>query len=105
MHGEQIQRIGEAGRAGVGESRSLHAGEPSPAPVLCFGRIRRWPFLKVKLVDFAALIDFRTCHGAADDAPSLPTKKLPLAEAQTMKLGFFTMPIHPVEKDWRQSLR
>ena len=22
-----------------------------------------------------------------------------------MKLGFFTMPIHPVEKDWRQSLR
>ena len=22
-----------------------------------------------------------------------------------MKLGFFTMPIHPLEKDWRQSLR
>src|SRR5947209_17629950 len=22
-----------------------------------------------------------------------------------MRLGFFTMPIHPVEKDWRQSLR
>ncbi len=22
-----------------------------------------------------------------------------------MKLGFFTMPIHPIEKDWRQSLR
>ena len=22
-----------------------------------------------------------------------------------MKLGFFTMPIHPVEKDWRQSLQ
>src|SRR5213079_894116 len=22
-----------------------------------------------------------------------------------MKLGFFTMPIHPVDKDWRQSLR
>jgi alkanesulfonate monooxygenase SsuD/methylene tetrahydromethanopterin reductase-like flavin-dependent oxidoreductase (luciferase family) len=26
-------------------------------------------------------------------------------EEQTMQLGFFTMPIHPVEKDWRQSLR
>ena len=23
----------------------------------------------------------------------------------TMELGFFTMPIHPVDKDWRQSLR
>src|SRR6202046_1147138 len=23
----------------------------------------------------------------------------------TMKLGFFTMPIHPLDKDWRQSLR
>ena len=22
-----------------------------------------------------------------------------------MKLGFFTMPIHPLEKDWRQSLK
>ena len=22
-----------------------------------------------------------------------------------MKLGFFTMPIHPLDKDWRQSLR
>ena len=22
-----------------------------------------------------------------------------------MKLGFFTMPIHPLEKDWRQSLQ
>ena len=22
-----------------------------------------------------------------------------------MNLGFFTMPIHPLEKDWRQSLR
>ncbi len=21
-----------------------------------------------------------------------------------MKLGFFTMPIHPLDKDWRQSL-
>ena len=22
-----------------------------------------------------------------------------------MKLGFFTMPIHPLDKDWRQSLK
>ena len=22
-----------------------------------------------------------------------------------MKLGFFTMPIHPLDKDWRKSLR
>ena len=22
-----------------------------------------------------------------------------------MKLGFFTMPIHPLDKDWRTSLR
>ena len=33
-----------------------------------------------------------------------PIKKPALAE-ETMKLGFFTMPIHPVEKDWRQSLK
>src|SRR6185295_18038563 len=26
-------------------------------------------------------------------------------EEQTMKLGFFTMPIHPVDKDWRLSLK
>src|ERR1700747_2485537 len=26
-------------------------------------------------------------------------------EAQTMNPGFFTMPIHPHDKDWRQSLR
>src|SRR6201984_2098379 len=26
-------------------------------------------------------------------------------EAQTMNPGFFTMPIHPLDKDWRQSLR
>src|SRR4051794_5916182 len=26
-------------------------------------------------------------------------------ERRTMKLGFFTMPIHPLGKDWRQSLR
>jgi alkanesulfonate monooxygenase SsuD/methylene tetrahydromethanopterin reductase-like flavin-dependent oxidoreductase (luciferase family) len=34
-----------------------------------------------------------------------PNKKPALGEEQTMKLGFFTMPIHPVEKDWRQSLK
>jgi alkanesulfonate monooxygenase SsuD/methylene tetrahydromethanopterin reductase-like flavin-dependent oxidoreductase (luciferase family) len=34
----------------------------------------------------------------------LPIKKPALAE-ETMKLGFFTMPIHPVDKDWRQSLQ
>jgi alkanesulfonate monooxygenase SsuD/methylene tetrahydromethanopterin reductase-like flavin-dependent oxidoreductase (luciferase family) len=33
-----------------------------------------------------------------------PIKKPALAE-ETMKLGFFTMPIHPVDKDWRQSLQ
>src|SRR5712675_792510 len=27
------------------------------------------------------------------------------AETCSMNLGFFTMPIHPVDKDWRQSLR
>ena len=26
-------------------------------------------------------------------------------ETRPMKLGFFTMPIHPLAKDWRQSLR
>src|SRR5882757_2502785 len=26
-------------------------------------------------------------------------------EQQTMKLGFFTMPIHPLDKDWRLSLK
>src|SRR5260370_38208395 len=25
-------------------------------------------------------------------------------EQQTMKLGFFTMPVHPLDKDWRLSL-
>jgi hypothetical protein len=28
-----------------------------------------------------------------------------LWEKQSMKLGFFTMPIHPVDKDWRLSLK
>ena len=40
-----------------------------------------------------------------DDARSLPNKKPALGEEQTMKLGFFTMPIHPVDKDWRLSLK
>src|SRR6201991_4826035 len=26
-------------------------------------------------------------------------------QGRAMKLGFFTMPIHPIDKDWRQSLR
>src|SRR6201992_690649 len=26
-------------------------------------------------------------------------------EDESMRLGFFTMPIHPLKKDWRQSLR
>src|SRR6185503_8502041 len=28
-----------------------------------------------------------------------------MTRSTAMKLGFFTMPIHPLEKDWRQSLR
>src|SRR5690242_16020526 len=31
-------------------------------------------------------------------------ERLPQAET-VMKLGFFTMPIHPLGKDWRQCLR
>jgi len=40
-----------------------------------------------------------------NDARSAPSKSCPFGEEQTMKLGFFTMPIHPVDKDWRLSLR
>src|SRR5918999_2308438 len=32
-------------------------------------------------------------------------KKPAFGEERTMKLGFFTMPIHPVDKDWRLSLK
>src|SRR4029079_9393530 len=35
---------------------------------------------------------------------SVPNKKPAIGEKRTMKLGFFTMPIHPVDKDWRGSL-
>jgi hypothetical protein len=35
----------------------------------------------------------------------VPNKKPAFGEEQTMKLGFFTMPIHPVDKDWRLSLK
>src|SRR6478672_3707354 len=28
-----------------------------------------------------------------------------MQEPSTMKLGFFTMPMHPIGKDWQQSLR
>ena len=40
-----------------------------------------------------------------NDARSVPIKKPAFGEEQTMKLGFFTMPIHPVDKDWRLSLK
>jgi len=34
MLNQQFQRIGDAGCACVGESRSFHSGEPSPGPAL-----------------------------------------------------------------------
>ena len=48
--------------------------------------------------DFELVFVRRTTHVLCQ------TKSLPLEE-QTMKLGFFTMPIHPVDKDWRLSLK
>ena len=47
--GEQLQRIGNAGRAGIGESRGFHSGEPSPARFLCFRGIRGWTFQRSRL--------------------------------------------------------
>ena len=38
MRGKQFQRIGNAGRACIGESRGFHSGEPSPALLFCFCR-------------------------------------------------------------------
>src|SRR3978361_1012067 len=73
-----------------------------------FGCIRRWLPLKVKFV-YRAIISDDSTLGVA-----IMTRKTPgLARAHTgalregtpMKLGFFTMPIHPLDKDWRLSLR
>jgi alkanesulfonate monooxygenase SsuD/methylene tetrahydromethanopterin reductase-like flavin-dependent oxidoreductase (luciferase family) len=47
-------------------------------------------------LDLSARREQRTFHSNKEPA---------LRDAQTMKLGFFTMPIHPVDKDWQLSLR
>src|SRR5262245_9427127 len=105
MHGKQFQRIGNAGGARVGESRGFHSGKALPGPSFsAFEGIRGWDFSKVKLLDFAVFPTFGL-------APSdLPTHAAANQEwfrggADIMKLGFFTMPIHPLDKDWRQSLK
>src|SRR5258708_7709307 len=79
-------------------------GVASPAQSsLC--RIRRRAFLKVKLVYRVIICRAGACLRSAKDAGSSQQKKSARGEQQIMKLGFFTMPIHTVEKDWRQSLR
>jgi alkanesulfonate monooxygenase SsuD/methylene tetrahydromethanopterin reductase-like flavin-dependent oxidoreductase (luciferase family) len=54
--------------------------------------------------DYFGTFDFWTCHEGTNDARSVPIWKGLFKEAPAMNLGFFTMPIHPLEKDWRLSL-
>src|SRR5712672_2542050 len=42
---------------------------------------------------------------APDTQGLVPITKSAPREEQTMNLGFFTMPIHPLDKDWRLSLK
>jgi alkanesulfonate monooxygenase SsuD/methylene tetrahydromethanopterin reductase-like flavin-dependent oxidoreductase (luciferase family) len=54
--------------------------------------------------DYFDSCDFWTCLEEANDARSATVGRT-VAEAEAMKLGFFTMPIHPLDKDWRLSLQ
>jgi alkanesulfonate monooxygenase SsuD/methylene tetrahydromethanopterin reductase-like flavin-dependent oxidoreductase (luciferase family) len=49
--------------------------------------------------------EFLTSHGITKPARLVLIKKIDPAEEQPMNLGFFTMPIHPLGKDWKLSLR
>jgi hypothetical protein len=69
MNGKQFQRIGNAGGAGIGESRGFHSGEPSPALLFCFRGIRSCDFSKVKLLGFAV---FSTFGLALNGVPTHP---------------------------------
>src|SRR6202166_4212322 len=79
----------------------------SPAGSGIFFGIRRRCPPKVKVVyrtiisddsTFGLVIMSRNAHRSA-------LTKIGSREEQAMNLGFFTMPIHPLDKDWRQSLR
>src|SRR6202022_3803718 len=99
MRSEQFQRIYDAGRAGVSESRGLHFDMTSPAGYPHFLWIRRRQLLKVKFVYrvIISTLDLSSCC----ERRTFPAKqKACPGNEQTMKLGFFTMPIHPVDKDW-----
>src|SRR6201986_1030461 len=73
----------------------------------CVFRIRGSQPSKVKFV-YRTIISghstFGACLEGLNDAPLL-RRAGAFGEPPAMKLGFFTMPIHPVEKDWRQSLQ
>src|SRR6201992_997842 len=73
----------------------------------CVFPIRSRQPSKVKFV-YRTIISGHSTFGAClegdNDAPLLRRARA-FGEPPAMKLGFFTMPIHPIEKDWRVSLR
>src|ERR1700755_1130551 len=73
----------------------------------CVFPIRSRQPSKVKFV-YRTIISGHSTFGAClegdNDAPLLRRARA-FGEPPAMKLGFFTMPIHPPEKDWRQSLQ
>src|SRR3954454_20467871 len=98
MGGQQFQSLRDAGGAGVIESRGFHFGVTSPAGYRHFLWIRRRQFLKVKIV-YRVIISMPATSGLVIifGPTHVPAKQKACPwEEQTMKLGFFTMPIHPV---------
>src|ERR1700759_851488 len=70
-------------------------------------RIRGRRPSKVKFVYrtiISAHSTFGACLEGLNDAPLLRRARA-FGEPPAMNGGFFTMPIHPLEKDWRQSLQ
>src|SRR6266436_3912691 len=78
-----------------------------PGPILCVFWIRRLRPSKVKFVyrtiisgdaTFGLVLRKLTTHGQH-------LRDEEFGETEAMKLGFFTMPIHPLDKDWQLSLQ
>src|ERR1700738_2281831 len=72
-----------------------------------FSEIRRRQPPKGKFVYRAIISRDSTCGLviSCSTPPGLFRVTSDLGEERAMNLGFFTMPIHPLEKDWQLSLR
>src|ERR1700710_84330 len=101
MRNQQFQCVPNAGGTCVTESRGFHRVTSPAAFPAYFPRIRRRRPAKVKFVyrpiisvhsTFGLVIIGWTKHGR-------PSAERPPGRGNAMKVGFFTMPIHPLGKD------